>query len=552
MDIAKHTVTVRVLTLLSDLEFSQHYNSHIATPVARYLLSLWRALPVTTIIVGERPYYTDILPPVASAIAYDPSKTLCPTPSTHYLACDISAAGRVSYSTAETWFRDGWKYLNSGVLLINICVFREFMHPRSLRERVLMERFIRDVILVSNTVSNAKITVIAMGNPARHSVNNIRSSIPGSKNVMVVHGCPNPAGLRHKDRDPQSRSVTLETPSVTRVLTQLILRTAFRSTNLSLEDYAMSISMSSHVDKVISSSGNCMKTWKEIATYFKSIDKAKNDDAGDMFNRAADEMAEFVLSLQGLRVQLMLGNVSEPPGIAKQTFYNQRQPYNPTVHSKSRGTMSNVSSRTPARSTSTQLSIAPADEGSDEDPPPVTPVSRLAAQTPRRGTVVDRTLRPDDTLTPGSGTRQTASSASGVRGRSQQLVVVTEDLDSDDNNPASDNDQATDAPTVATRTATPSGLGLTQHEVACMYEISNFIEADEAIGGIPRIVGEVLNETASNRRATPGLSEHALRVVRSMIVKDGNDAVTRALGYIDGTVSMPSEIIIWLQSLIKE
>lgn len=98
--------------------------------MARYILSCYTYLPIKTVIVGEKPYTTDIYPFISSAISYAPSKNRA-TPSTIGMARDMSSNVGTTYLEVETWFGDGWKYLASGVLLVNYNTFVQFSSSRS-------------------------------------------------------------------------------------------------------------------------------------------------------------------------------------------------------------------------------------------------------------------------------------------------------------------------------------------------------------------------------------------------------------------------------------
>ncbi len=70
------------------------------------------------------PYATNIFPYAASAMSYDPDIQRDPTPSVKYMAEDVSSRSELGYEVVRDWFRDSWKYLHHGTVVLNTCNLR--------------------------------------------------------------------------------------------------------------------------------------------------------------------------------------------------------------------------------------------------------------------------------------------------------------------------------------------------------------------------------------------------------------------------------------------
>lgn len=160
--------------------------------VSAYILCSGMALPVKTIIIGERPYSTDIHPTISSAMSYDPSKTRA-TPSTVGVAMDLTRALGCKYAETERWFRDSWMYLASGTVVVNCTLFTNYSSSFASNEVVAFQRWIRSMIECSAAMSPSNIDVICMGVPSLNTVNSMLGSMGRLRSIVSKKTYPNPA-----------------------------------------------------------------------------------------------------------------------------------------------------------------------------------------------------------------------------------------------------------------------------------------------------------------------------------------------------------------------
>ncbi len=175
---------------------------HYAIPVSMYVMCCSIALPVKTIMIGERPYATGIHPPVSSAMSYDPRKCRS-TPSTIGAPSDLSRTTGCTYLEAEKWFRGSWKYLNSGTIVVNCTVVSSYSSSHSINEVVSFQKWLRCIIKCSSRISQSTIDVVCMGVPSQNIVDSTLSSMDSHKGVVKKKMYPNPTSWSKRNQEPR-------------------------------------------------------------------------------------------------------------------------------------------------------------------------------------------------------------------------------------------------------------------------------------------------------------------------------------------------------------
>jgi hypothetical protein len=527
--------------LILDLDFNNS-NSHITIPLCRYIMCIPYAIPIKHIVLGERPYATDILPYAASALSYDPMRQKDPPPSVEYLAHDLVNNTKMDYDTAVTWFRDSWKFLLQGVLLLNVCTFFKFNDVKSEKERVYMEEFLRDIVFASVSISQCKVHVYAMGNPAQHSANRIKSSMINLKHLVAIHRCINPAALQHKYGDQKSQDITLKSPTTSRLLSQIIISTLAGKPILSKQDYYKMTTLESDFTRASTLSDSLAGRFDEIFQYFRSNDKllAENTDLATIFQRAGEELRELSISFQSIRVGITFMNKSEPSGTAKSAYYNQRKPYNKSTYST--GTSSRVSSS--ASGAGINRTVGFGDESADESSFAgiVTPAS-TTHQIPTISNILETPTTPTPaTITkfkPETGSIQ-AKSVTGVISN-QTVSIGFGDSSSD----ASDDDAPVQSSKSITGILKIFGKGnnnLSEADHNDMSLVSDFLESNNEYDVSQKIKDDI-GDTLRNRQAGGKISQEILATIRNMREDSNQPSVENALGYEDGKKDVLSDII---------
>lgn len=545
----------RCHAFLAKINTSGHLDSHVTVPLSRYILGIPYSLPIRHVILGERPYATRILPFVGSAMSFDPEITDS-TPSVHYIARDIGNHTDMNYDTAHCWFRDSWRYLRHGVLILNICTFTSFMDPLSDRERVATEELVRDLIKVSVLMSGKCVHLCSMGNPAQHSAGRIRSSIPNPKLHVIVHKAKNPAWPSHKKGDQRSPDFTLGGQSVIKYLHGIVSVTLSAGSYYTIADY---ISMSTGGDDivlpVISQSKKLVDRFSEIEAAFKASPDGKVIDNGEsIFRQAKEEMTQFIMVMQSMKTRIMFMNIAEPSGAAKPTYMNARHSYRPQDNATGRSSrVSSTASNTPL--SVKKLAFADDDSNSDDD----TTRKSTSANTPASSNVVTPVTKMGALTTPTRRAKGT-STYSAMSHRSAAIGFVAEESEEDsDDQKSSLKVSAYSESNVRGKADVPAAFGsasgsddgngesfaMTNDEMTDMDYVCLFIDDDED-NDLDPIFVNILREAVKHRHAQSKQAKDVLRVIREIRADPKLRGVKLALGFADGIEDMTSPIMQWL------
>lgn len=518
---------VRSLGLLSN----SNRHSHISMPLTRYIMSSYVSIPVKHIIIGERPYGTDILPYAASAMSYDPERGCQGTPSTITLGTDISNKHDIEADRVEEWFRDSWKYLACGVFLINVCCYTKFMDNASLYERTCAEEFLRDMIYVSLLVTNEVVHVFPMGNPAIYSAGMVRSSVPTMRDKVRVHSCPNPASLSHKTSDLRSPEITLGKKGVSRSLFNIILSTLSSTKALTEEDYyTMTLGPQGELSSVASKGNALADELAKVEEYFKSGAAVNSNPSGEeVFRRAKEAVSQFTVVINNAKIGLLYATINEPPNVAKGAFKGRDRSYVPKKFEW--GTSSNVSSvkSTPPRRATPEV-VGFADDDDSEPTGAVPAVSSSAGSSKGRPTVT----APGPPQTPVGKRPPPNAPSSAISGRSVSVGFVDEDTEDELDSVVVENG----------RTSVSSEDTLTAAELESISYVSDFIERSDEYK-FPGSTLEEVNECTRNRRATSDTAKALVKSIR-VAASNGHRSAKEALGYEDDITDMANPVVQWV------
>lgn len=526
-------------TLLSKIDVVNHYESHITLPLSRYIMSIFCAVPVKHIILGERPYKTNILPLAASAMSYDPIRQIEPTPSVHYIARDVSNFHDISYDTVKDWFQDSWKYLHHGIVLLNVCTYKGFMDPRSDIERVAMEEFIRDIINISTGISGEPVHVYPMGNPAQHSVGRIRSSLKDSKTRIKVHNCKNPAWASYKNGDQRSPASTLSNQPAIRLLYNIVASTTKGGYILTEQDYViMSTGPNDELTSLIASMGKTSDVFEKIEDMFKDDGKRKDVMTPEqIFNRVKTELRDLSIALQNVKIRTLFLKGETPATAAKQTFYNQRHPHVPRPQALG------TSVRTPSVASSAQRAhTGPAGFADDEDDIPPSSSAKVVPSASKQS------LAPPVTPTPSRVGLQRHGSQRSQQSSVQHVGLIDEESDVE-SIPQSVSVAASSVNLTSNNAKSVDVRGsstMTRDEIIDLKYIANFVEVTDDYS-FNNDMAAKLSEAAKIKSAPSGIAAEALAIIRETRSNPEGRSIKNALGYEDNIVDVPSLVIQWLQ-----
>jgi hypothetical protein len=524
MEELRHVLRERCKNLILKLGLDGS-DSYAALPLCRYLLSIPYALPLKHVVLVERPYYTNIFPFAASAMAYSPDLQHETTPAVHFTALDISSGdSEISYQTARDWFRDSWSYIREGVVLLNVCTTRSFVEIESERERVYVEEFIRDMIAASLmlTPEKEKVHIWALGSPAKHSASRIRSSTINSRGRVVTHDAPNPASFKHRKSDKTSLTFTLGCKSFTTTFRKIISQCIEGSRGSSESDYIRMSSGSDELNNLISRASSTGDRFKEVYEYFKSNQGPTVERNEEIFNRAFSEMQAFVVALSSARIRTLFLGVSEPQSTSKPSYYNNRTRYNASEYSRGTSAKKSGGLTTPSK----KMNVGFGDSVKEE--------------LPTQSSAGDKPVETKkEEVTPSKPPRKPArgssiTSRAGVRSVSVGFADESEDEKPSPVQEAQDSDESNGSFEEL----------MSKQEVSDMSLVADFLDPSNEDYDIIPHVREAVLESSRTKRANAPVVKDVLRIIRKA---KGTDAIANDLGYGNsGQVSVSSSIVQWV------
>lgn len=539
---------LRSTMLTNQLGLHHKNRSTFSMPLMRYIQASYLCIPVKTIVLVERPYRNDIHPCAAAAMSYDPHKSSCPTPSTAIMATSMKNHLGCDWKDTECWFRDSWKFLRAGVFLINVCCFEEFM-GNSLNERVSVERFVRDMIVFSYSMSSDTVDLVALGNPAVSSTNRIRSAIADRKKAVKVHRGVNPAGLRHKFGDLTSPQITVGSVELSRALHRAITRSQFVEP-LTPEDYysMTTIKQANTKAKIVNAHKEFDKDMDQVAQFFKSGGKYVGPLSDEqVFTSLRKSATKFVETLIEERVLVMLAGLKENDNVGKGAYSSGHRTYEPK--SFNRGSSSEVSAMSKSKPTPTSQKTQWMEEDDPDSPStpsaaPATAASSVVArsfvapstgaQPSKRGT--NDSVPATSQRKPSVSVSVSGHSATGTNRAPSKLLFLDEESDPEtptqvlQSDVIDDNLQAELDGLSAHTPSSPSTMS--DDDAAAMGVVGEFLHGSGADYGIPASVMQEINEAASSGRAATTAAKRVLEAVRE--TRRGGSTVERDLGFETG------------------
>lgn len=552
---------LRSILLIRQLGLVDRPDVKFSVPLTRYILSSHLALPVKTIVMVERPYRTDIHPYAVSAMSYDPAKNSEPTPSTAVLATDLKNRFGTDWHETEAWFRDSWMYIKSGVFLINVCCFEEFM-GNSLNERVSVESFIRDMVVASYNVSNIAVELVVLGNPAVASSNRIRSNVADRKNKLKVYRGDNPAGLRHRYGDLTSPDITVGSKELSRALQRAIVRSQStgKCTASDFDDMT-TIRQANLKAKVLNTHSGFDTALERATQFFKNGGKYEGPMSDEeVFSTLRSEASKFVSLLVDERILITLANCKENDAPAKGAYNPSNRGYDPKpyrsgVSSETSGISKNIP--TPLKQKATFM-----DE--DDDEPAKTPSkaptvkAESASTTTTSGTPVG-TPAASTPVTPQRPTPQRAPPSSGRSGtgsvmgstRGTPLTFIDENDDEEPPLPVAKNvkpnlELNSEIDNLASSKVESRGPKsptiMTPDETGDMSLVGEFIHENSVRYGVAASIIQEISEAGTTGRISSDSAMEVLKTIRSTR-ESGQSTLEDDLGFTTGTANSNSAVI---------
>lgn len=466
--------------------------TNLAVPLCKYIMSIPQCDTYHTIMVVERPYFTDIYPDYFSAMSYHESYS-GPTPATLGVSELISEYSTFGRDLIEEWFRDSWMYLRYGILLINVCCSRKFIDASSIREKLESQLMIRSVVANATSSTGKPCTLLSMGNPAKSVVSQVLSSLGGLRKRVVHKNMPNPAILSHDSGDSASRRITEKYKGTLRYLAKLIEQ--FNPVVLNTTRFDCYSAMSEGHTPLSKASADLSSDIARISAWVKSQDSLEPQTVGNLLDTISKSLESFSREVVKADINLKLENSKKPKKPAQPSSWGNRPEYKraPT----SRGIASQTSGSTKA------ASVSMGGFADDEDEQgPATPSVR---DTPAR-----------------TGAYGTPSRVNHTPSASRVSVVTSGFADDDDED-----------------TPSPPSLTIDPTTTPYMRLVGAYVH-DMQRPGSAQLESDITHAT-QGKPTTPNVMRIATLVKRMM--DDNPDDIARVLGMSSDTVDECSELV---------
>lgn len=220
--------TVACLKLLQDVDCPKYKGHPYCKPFIEYVMQWPHYLPIKTVIIGQNPYPGDIFPEIGSALAYDESKISYPPGSVRVIAEDLYHYDETPKKLTIECFRDSWRMLEHGVIMINETVFhkisKDIDRPNTgvLREMESQILALQTLLNVGFSMGQTSVTFIGMGIGASMMTSVIRPWCPSDLISTKVMTCSNPAAFASFLRDSSSHKITLGKSHISKVLSGIV------------------------------------------------------------------------------------------------------------------------------------------------------------------------------------------------------------------------------------------------------------------------------------------------------------------------------------------
>lgn len=180
-----------VYTLLGYIEeLGLGYITHMK-PLISYM-DLWILAPVlNTIVIGESAYRWDCFAPLASAFAYDASKSTDSRRAPHgipvsagVLAADLAQRCDIEFNHAVSIYRDSWRLIDHGVLFVNAQI-AEGARTADCAVISDMLRVVIKMMMTSYSTEARRVSIFTVGSKAQRLGVALEASVRGDRGITI-------------------------------------------------------------------------------------------------------------------------------------------------------------------------------------------------------------------------------------------------------------------------------------------------------------------------------------------------------------------------------
>ena len=322
--------------------------------------------------------------------------------------------------------------------------------------------------------------------------------------------------------------------TVTKLFADLISSTASSNSVLSEIDYFRMASGDPDYNKLKERGVSSAEIFKDIAAYFKANTGRTVERNDELFERAAEEMREFIIALSSAKIKLLFAHISEPQGVAKPAYFAQRPNYNKTQYS--RGSSSKASVQTPGKRQSIGFG--------DDDAPTEDPARESVEGSVGTASTSKNLSVPHTPQTPTPARRSYAKSTTERSSVTRRTVSIGFADDDEDDEPVKSHSSKSDS--IKPESSTDFDVNISESELRDLALVSDFIDPSNEGYNVEPVVLEFVQEAIRTKRAMSEIARDVVIIIRATHSNSQHRSIENALGYEDEIVDMDSAIVKWV------
>lgn len=227
VDLSKYSTKESCYWLFNELNVYKYSDLAYTEPFCNYLMTWHKAVPLKAIVLAQSPYPNPIYPHTAAAMSYN--SDLCMAimklkvpPTVEVLANDLLINANLDRDTTISVIKDGWKLVDSGMLLINEAVFCSDGGPESFKESVDQCNVLIRLLRETEKYGRCRVDLFALGQAGERMAGNLTSWFKSDIVKLSKHSVSHPASLSYRFSNLRDPKCHMGTPSFSKLLAKHI------------------------------------------------------------------------------------------------------------------------------------------------------------------------------------------------------------------------------------------------------------------------------------------------------------------------------------------
>ena len=228
IDLSKYTVQESCLWLLNRLRVNEHNDDAYTLPFCSYVITWYKSIPLTCIIMAQNPYPQNVYSPIAAAMSYSTElaqlqvkrriyKVPIP-PTVEIFANDMYINANMKKEDTVNILKNGWALIDKGILIVNEGVFTKNNDPEYYDESSNQCNVIIRMLRETEKHGSRVVDIYGLGEAGQRMASNLCSWYKSSIVRLSKHTATHPAALSRRFENFNHSDCHLGTPSFSKSL----------------------------------------------------------------------------------------------------------------------------------------------------------------------------------------------------------------------------------------------------------------------------------------------------------------------------------------------